>query len=261
MHLWRVCVSHGRIGLLTDLQYRANFVNQLIVSLLSVGLSLGSIFLVFRHTSALGAWTQPDLLLLIGVHMTVRGFIGLFVRPSLHAFVEGVRTGDVDFVLLKPVDSQLYVCLQRFRVWSLFDVLLGVGLILWSAVGLKVAASPGAVLLFLAALGAGCAVVVAFWFVLSVASFWFVRVDNIFVFFDALFDTARWPVTIYPAFLRIALTFVIPVAWAVTVPAALLSGHMTAGALSLAGLVPAGFCLAARLCWQWGLRRYSGASA
>ena len=55
MHLWRVCVSHGRIGLLTDLQYRANFVNQLIVSLLSVGLSLGSIFLVFRHTSALGA--------------------------------------------------------------------------------------------------------------------------------------------------------------------------------------------------------------
>lgn len=261
MHFLRVLYAYTKLGLLNDFQYRVNFFNQLAVSLVGLALSLAGILLVFRHTSSIGFWTQPDLILLLGVHMVVRGFIGLFLRPSLQGFLDGVRTGDFDFILLKPLDAQLFVCIQRFRIWSSFDMLLGLSLVFWADSPHGLSVEPQLILLFIVTLFSGFVVVMAFWLILAISSFWFVRVDNIFVVFDSLFQTAKWPVTIYPEFIRVLLTFVIPVAWAVTMPAATLSGHMQLSAIYWSLLIPLGFCLGARIFWLWGIRHYSGASA
>jgi len=261
MHFLRVVYAYAKLGVLNDLQYRVNFFHQLVVSLVSLALSVVGVLLVFRHTSSLGVWTQPDLVMLLGVHKIVRGFIGLFLGPSLRSFLDGVRTGNFDFLLLKPVDVQLFVCVQRFRIWSLVDMVLGVSLVVWTGAVQGLNVPPAALLLFAVVLFAGFVVVMAFWLMLGVTSFWFVRVDNIFVVFDSLFQTAKWPVTIYPDFVRILLTFVIPVAWAVTMPAATLSGHLQTSVIQWSLLIPVGFCIGARLCWRWGIRRYSGASA
>ncbi len=71
--------------------------------------------------------------------------------------------------------------------------------------------------------------------------------------FDFLFQTAKWPVTVYPEFIRVLLTFVIPVAWAVTVPAATLAGHIPLSTVQWSLLIPVGFCIGARLFWLWGI--------
>ena len=261
MHLVRVIGVHARIGILKDLQYRVNLAGQLVNSALGFLLAIGSILIVFRHTDLLGDWTQTDLILLIGVFSIVRGFINLFIRPGLEAYMEGIRTGLFDYVLLKPLDSQIYVSIREFRIWSLVDLLTGVGLVAWSSWNGGAGASIGTILLFFVAILAGFAVVMAFWFILGTTAFWFIKVDNIFVIFDSLFQTARWPVTIYPATIRILLTFVVPVAWAVTMPAAALAGKMEARSLWLALLVPAFFIAVSRIFWNIGIRHYSGASA
>ena len=124
MHFFKVLFAYAKLGVLNEMQYRVNLLNQLVVSLIGLALSIAGILLVFQHTPSLGVWTQTDLILLLGVHMVVRGFIGLFLRPSLQGFLDGVRTGNFDFVLLKPLDAQLFVCIQRFRPWSLVDILL-----------------------------------------------------------------------------------------------------------------------------------------
>jgi len=51
---------------------------------------------------------------------------------------------------------------------------------------------------------------------LATCTFWFVRMDNILFIFQAMYDAGRWPLSIYPAWLRIMLTFLVPVAFAVT---------------------------------------------
>ncbi len=261
MHFLKVLYAYAKLGVLNEMQYRVNFLNQLVVSLIGLALSIAGILLVFQHTPSLGVWTQTDLILLLGVHMVVRGFIGLFLRPSLQGFLDGVRTGNFDFVLLKPLDAQLFVCIQRFRPWSLVDILLGLALVLWAGVIRELNVDLGSVILFAVTLFSGFTIVMAFWLILAISSFWFVRVDNIFVVFDSLFQTAKWPVTIYPEFLRILLTFIIPVAWAVTMPAATLSGHVPLSTIQWSLFIPLGFCIGARLFWLWGIRHYSGASA
>src|SRR5919206_449147 len=63
-------------------------------------------------------------------------------------------------------------------------------------------------------------------FVLTVA-FWIVRIDEIAELFQGVYQSGRWPVTIYPDWLRASLTYLIPIAFAVTVPAQALTGRLT----------------------------------
>jgi ABC-2 type transport system permease protein len=54
---------------------------------------------------------------------------------------------------------------------------------------------------------------------------------------------------------------VVPLAFAVTVPAQALTGTLESGTALLAVVVAAGFFAAARVFWLVALRRYTGASA
>lgn len=77
-----------------------------------------------------------------------------------------------------------------------------------------------------------------------------------------IWDAAgRWPVGIYPDWLRYGLTFLIPVAFAVTIPAEALTGRLTPinliGAIGLTIF----FMILARVIWNLGVKHYSGASA
>jgi ABC-2 type transport system permease protein len=79
--------------------------------------------------------------------------------------------------------------------------------------------------------------------------------------FQGLYAAGRWPVGIYPNWLRIGLTFLVPVAFAVTVPAEALTGRLSwLTLLGAAGLTLL-LVVLARLVWKRGVRNYSGASA
>jgi ABC-2 type transport system permease protein len=76
-----------------------------------------------------------------------------------------------------------------------------------------------------------------------------------------MYQAGRWPISLYPGWLRFALTFIVPVAFATTVPAEALTGRLGGPTLLEAiGLAILLFAIA-RVIWRLGLRRYSGASA
>ncbi|HEX7620645.1 MAG TPA: ABC-2 family transporter protein, partial [Anaerolineales bacterium] len=116
-------------------------------------------------------------------------------------------------------------------------------------------------LTFMAALILGGIMIYCFWLILTTTAFWLIRIWELVNLFQGLYAAGRWPVTIYPQWLRIGLTFLVPVAFAVTVPAQALTNRLTPltllGALGLAVLLIA----LARFIWRLGVRSYSGASA
>ncbi|HZA71397.1 MAG TPA: ABC-2 family transporter protein [Propionibacteriaceae bacterium] len=67
--------------------------------------------------------------------------------------------------------------------------------------------------------------------------------------------------TIFPPWLRAFLTFVVPVAFAVTVPAQALTGQLDVTAGLVAVVVALVFFVGSRVFWLVALRRYTGASA
>jgi ABC-2 type transport system permease protein len=108
---------------------------------------------------------------------------------------------------------------------------------------------------------AGVAIVYSFLLVLITTAFWVVRVDNILVIFQSMYEAGRWPVGIYPPVLRATLTFLVPIAFAITIPASSLVGRLEwpvfVGTLALATAMLA----VSRWFWRQGIRHYAGASA
>jgi ABC-2 type transport system permease protein len=261
MRMLRLLFVFFRVGVLGELAYRANFFVQLFQSLLELGTALAGLAVVFAHTSNLGGWRPEEVVALLGVYFLVSGAIQMVIQPSMESLVEAVHEGTLDFTLTKPEDAQLLVSIQRVEIWNLTDVLLGFGVlaVALARMGARVGAAEAAA--FAAALLAGGVIIYSFWLMLATLAFWFVRVENMLEIFQSVYEAGRWPVGLYPPWLRFMLTFLIPVAFATTIPARALSGRLTlktlAGALLAAGVI----FLAARAFWRLGIRRYSSASS
>ncbi len=92
------------------------------------------------------------------------------------------------------------------------------------------------------------------WIMCAALAFWVVRLDNLMYLLGAIFDTARWPVAVFPGVWRIFFTFVIPVAVMTTFPAMALLGVLQlradhAGAPSIGAAALLGI---SRLVWRAG---------
>jgi ABC-2 type transport system permease protein len=246
---------------MNELQYRVNFFVHLFQSLLQLGTGLAVLALVFGHTNRLNGWTQSELLAVLGVQILMGGVILSVIQPNMARLIEEIRQGKLDFALTKPEDSQLLASVREVRIWQAVDVLAG-GILLGVAVS-KIEAGLGVAdaLSFAAALLLGGLMIYCFWLIITTGAFWLVRMDQIVELFEGVYQTGRWPVGIYPAWLRLGLTFLVPIAFAVTVPAEAVTSRLGGGTFLLA----AGFAVVligfTRWFWKRGLRRYSGASA
>jgi ABC-2 type transport system permease protein len=250
-----------RVSVLSELAYRANFFLQLFESLVDLGTALAGLAVVFSYTDNLGGWRPNEVLALVGVFFLVGGAIHLVIEPSMQRLIEAVSEGTFDFTLTKPADAQFLASIQRVEIWKLTDLVLGAGVLVFALVRMGTRLGAGQAAAFAAALAAGGRIVYSFWLMLATLSFWFVRVENILVIFQSMYEAGRWPVSLYPRWLRFSLTFLVPVAFATTVPAQALSGRLTGRTLLGAGALAVLLLVVSRLFWRAGVRRYSGASA
>jgi ABC-2 type transport system permease protein len=250
-----------RISVINELEYRANFFVQIFQTVLGLLVSLGGLSIIFSHTDNLGGWQPDELLALVGVYFLVGGIINLVIQPSMQKLMEDVRQGTLDFMLTKPEDAQFLVSIRQVQIWQLVDIALGVIVMAAALVRLGVGIGIGQAAGFALALLCGAAIVYSFWLILATTCFWFVKIDNILVIFQSMYEAGRWPVGIYPSWLRVMLTFFVPVAFAVTVPAEAVVGRLTP--LTLLGAVGLALALLVVSRWFWsvGVRHYSGASA
>ncbi|MBL8056363.1 MAG: ABC-2 family transporter protein [Anaerolineales bacterium] len=261
MHPLKLAWQFFRVGALNELQYRVNFFVQLLQSLIAVAVGLIGLALVFSHTPNLAGWTRPELLAVMGVYILMGGLIRMTVQPNMQRLMGEVRDGALDFALTKPADSQTLVSVRELRIWQAVDVITGGIVLAVACVQLQEQITLGQALAFAAALLCGGLLLYSFWLILTTGAFWVVRMENIVELFDGIYRAGQYPVGIYPDWLRTGLTFMVPVAFAVTVPAEALTGRLDAPTLAGAAALAAGLLVVARWFWFFGLRRYSGASA
>ncbi|MGQ0569427.1 MAG: ABC transporter permease, partial [Armatimonadota bacterium] len=213
------------------------------------------------YTDTLAGWSHAELLAVMGVHILVGGIIRTSIQPNMQRLMDDIREGRLDFVLTKPEDAQASVSVREVQMWRMVDIVLGL-----IVVGTAVGQLGGAIglresLLFAVALLLGALMIYSFWLMLTTGAFWVVRIDHVIELFQGVYQAGRWPVDIYPRGLRLGLTFLVPVAFAVTVPAAALTARLTPQTLLEAAALAALLLALSRWVWKVGLRHYTGASA
>jgi ABC-2 type transport system permease protein len=249
------------VGISSQMQYRANFFSQLLTSLINLATGLIGLLLVFSYTTSLQGWSEPELLAVMGVYILMGGIIRSVIQPNMQRVMEEVEDGTLDFALTKPVDSQVIVSIREIEVWQFVDVLVGLIVLIVSSTQMHSVINLGIVLVFLAALILGGIMIYCFWIIVTTSVFWLIHIENMVDLFQGLYAAGRWPVGIYPSWLRIGLTFLVPVAFAVTIPAEALTSRLTPWTLAGEAVLTVLFMALARVIWRFGVKHYSGASA
>ena len=241
--------------------YRANFTFGIVRLFIVVGTSIGAALILFQYTDAMNGWTLPQMIALLGVYYLVQGLADLMFMPSVTKLMEQVRLGTLDFVLLKPANSQFLVSTRYVEPTQIASVIVGAAVVALGASRMQPSPALSDALSFALALACGVALVYSLLIAIGTLAFWFVRMDNLLVIFSSLIEAGRFPVDIYPGWLRATLSTLVPIGIAVTVPAQAISGRVDALGLATIILVGAGSLVFTAWFWRRGLRSYTGASA
>lgn len=243
-----------------ELAFRTNLVFQLIVTLLSTFAGLAALRIVYTQTSTLIGWSFGKTLLLFGTFQIIRGILATFIDPNIQWFSDQVKSGKLDYLLLLPAPSIFMVNLGTCAPFELIQIVAGIGVIglglftlgtfplFWGVVGW----------LFLLAIG-----LIISWAVrvlLASVVFWVASVQ-LDVFYTAVWEFGRYPVLIYRQPVRFFLTYILPIAFVATYPAATLAEGIDPLHLLVGGLLGAGLLALVQLVWHTGLRRYTSATS
>ena len=187
----------ARVSVQNVAAYRFDLVMRSIVSVLHLAAELMGVWTIFKNTQSLKGWGVPHMLVLVGVYRIVAGGISMSIVPNMRRVFDDIREGTLDFVLLKPVNSQFLVSISEFVVWRIADVILGAAVAVVGCVMLLGRVPPGTAAIFVVMLAAGFAIVYAVWLILATLCFWFVRIQNIEMIFWNVFEAGRFPIVIY----------------------------------------------------------------
>ena len=253
-HFWSTAVS-------AEMEYRANFVLTAIQSTLGLAGAVFVLYTLFRTGYQMGGWTWPESLLVVAAYTLLDGFQATVLAPNRQQVGEMVREGTLDFVLLKPIDTQFWLSTRKLRVWGAPNLVLGFVLAVFAWTRLDPAVGVVGLLRFLPPMLLGLVIVYALGYILSTLTVWFVKMDNITVAMQSLLEAGRYPVDAYPSAYRVFFTAVLPVAFMTTVPAEFVVGRAGWTTLAVAAAVAAGLLLFSRWFWRFALRYYTSASS
>ncbi len=261
MQILRLLNAFLKVNIQNSLAYRADTVINILLNLMWLGWELFTLSIIFNNTPTLGGWGPGELIALLGVFRLVNTLMMALIWPSTEKFNASVRDGSLDYTLLQPANSMFLVTFSRITVWRIWDLVLAVILIV---AGIDLAGevtTPLGIASFILLTVTGAMVIYSLWIVLIALTFWFTKFDNNVTILQALLDAGRYPATVYPAWLRVILTFIVPIAVATTVPLQALRGELDAAGVLLFTVVGVLSLAVASQVWKAGVKRYSGASS
>src|SRR4029077_16674018 len=178
--------------------------------------------IIFANVDRIGDWTKWEVVLLIGTHQMIAQLFQAFFFVIVANIPELVRTGNLDSLLVLPIDSQFAVSTKQFGLDSVLNAILGgiVGIV--ALTKLQIMPRLGMIGLYLVALGFGVAVHYSIMLTLAAISFWIVRAQGLVYGYFNFLHIARYPDVIFPRIFQFFFGWIIPVIIIANIPARLL---------------------------------------
>jgi len=232
----RVLLTFMRNSLVRDMTFRSNFVIQCASSMSWTAMNIGFYLLLYQFTDQIGegtGWFKYEFFVFLATTWLVNSLVQAFFMPNAQEMSELIRTGNLDFALLKPIDTQFLVSLQKVDWSSLSNFVVALALLAVSLSQLitrdnnPLELTPVVVLLYPFYIGCGVAILYSLMIGLAATSIWLGRNQSLYNFWFYITNFSRYPMEIYNQSwgkgLLYAFTFVIPVLVVVNVPARILA--------------------------------------
>jgi ABC-2 type transport system permease protein len=267
----RVFATFARNSLVRNMTFRANFIIECITGLSWMLMNLGFYLLVFTYTDSLGSdtgWGKYQFFVFLATSLFVNSAVEAFFMPNMEEFSEQVRTGGLDFALLKPIDTQFLISLTKVDWSSVIYVGFAIALLVYSLAQMGYTPGPVEFILYPVYLLCGIAILYSLMIGLAATSIWLGRNQTLYDFWFYITTFSRYPMEIYTGPwgtpLRQFFTFLIPIMVVVNVPARLLAKPLEPAHWYLALFALAATCsslLISRWLFTRALESYRSASS
>jgi ABC-2 type transport system permease protein len=224
--------------------FRANFIIDTISSISWMVMNLGFYALVYRETTHIADWDKYEFFVFIATTMFVNSLVQAFFMPNAEELSEQVRTGGLDFAVLKPIDTQFLVSLRKVAWSSLGNFIVALILLAYSVPRIDGwELSLWQVLLYPLYVVMGVLILYSVMIALAATSIWLGRNQSLYDFWFYITNFSRYPMEIYDGPwgtpLRQLFTFVVPILVVINVPARLMAKPLSPenAGLAVLGLV------------------------
>jgi ABC-2 type transport system permease protein len=237
----RVLMVFARNSLIRSMMFRTNFILESISNLSWVTLNFAYYLLIFRFTSSIGkgtGWTEYRYFVFLATLQFIYSLVEAFLVPNIDEFSELVRSGDLDFALLKPIDTQFLISLAKFDWSQIANFVFAICLLVFALVHIEYRPTLAVALLYPLYIACGVAILYSLTIALAATTVWFGRNQSMYEFWFYITNFSRYPLEIYNGPfgtpLRMTFTFLVPVLVVVNVPARLLARPLEPAEWSLA---------------------------
>ena len=248
-------------SLASEFEYKTNIVIDLITAILSL---LGSVFLLsifFQRNNSIGGWEFEQALIIQGIYTILNGITNTWFSPNLTEIVKHIREGTLDFVLLKPIDSQFFISLKKINPSGVLEIILGICLLLYCIRLNQINLNLSFLTLCLITIICSICILYSLWFFISTTTIWFVKTWNATEVLRSLLYIGRFPLNSFSFSIRIFFSVFIPIAFITTIPSEVFLGLSEFWKILLEVLVSMVFLITSRKFWFFALRYYSSASS
>jgi ABC-2 type transport system permease protein len=261
----RLLGSFARFALAREMSFRGNFLVKVSVEVLWLGILLAFYRVVFAKTSTIAGWPEAEYLFFVGCFFAINGLIECLFLDNCNEFAELVRTGDLDFLLLRPVDEQFLVSLRRIDWGTAPNVLMGGGVMAIALHNLNWQFDAGRVLAFLVLFVCGVAIAYSFMLLLTSTSVWLVRNQSLMEMWWMFSSLARYPREIFAQAWAEPIgrffTYILPILLVVNVPARVMVKTLDPPMIAFTLAATVLSLVASRAFFRRALRSYRSASS
>ena len=125
-------------GFKSDMNFHFDFFCGLFSSILWIGLPIVFFRLIFLNIDSFNGWDYYQILFLVGSYTIVDGvMMGLLIR-SMGILESDILSGNLDQILLRPFDTQLFYIFRSFNLVQFVNTFFGLAIIFISYGNLKV---------------------------------------------------------------------------------------------------------------------------
>jgi ABC-2 type transport system permease protein len=262
----RLMFALARYGLARELAFRGNFLIKVGVEVLWLFILIAFYATVFSKTNLIAGWTENEYLFFLGCYFALEGMIETFFLTNCCDFSDLVRSGDLDFYLLKPIDEQFLLSCRGLDWSTAANVLMGAGVMVIALVRMHWVFDPLRVLAFGVLFTCGLAIAYGFLLMLASTSIWLVRNQNLMEMWWLFTSLMRYPKEIFAGRLASPLGwffwFVVPILLVVNVPArVMVKAFDDPWIVAFTVLAAAVLLAASRAFFRHALKRYRSASS
>ncbi len=193
-----------------QMEYKFNFIIGGTFELVWLFMYLIFINVIFLHTNSINGWNKYETLILIFQGGIMDSIFTFLIVPGLKRLPTLINTGELDFILLKPVNKKFNICFFEFDIPQIKNIILNIVALLYCLDKLNLSLSATEIFIYVLLSINGFLMVYSIIFILMSLSFWVIRMDIVMGIGSEMIGVGNKPISIYPRIIQKFLIFVIP---------------------------------------------------